>query len=478
MSAALKIAGEEWRYWLRSNLALAVIGLFAIILVSVSLLPALRMSAENAARELHQAEAEQTFLSQPDRHPHRMVHYGHYVFRAPVPLALFDPGLDSVTGQSMFLEGHRQNSATFSTSVASANLGSFSWLTPALVYQLLAPLLIILLGHGAIIREREAGALIPLLAQGVNGRTLILGKVLALLAFILLLLLPLIISALLSVAQGESLLAVMSLVGVYFLYLLVWAGLALLVSSSLNKRSSVVATLASFWLVLTLVLPAVAVNNSSNALPIAGKIESELAMLTENHELSDGHNVPDAAFDQLRTNLLIEYGVDRVEDLDVNIRGIVAQTAEETLTDSMNLYAENRMSQELQQANIVTNHGWITPVISIATASRAISGTDLEHYHSFLRQAEIVRYDFVQGLNKVHAEQLSYVVDINRSRDQESERQTRMDASNWQVLNEFRFEASNASERLSNASTSIIMLAVWVLGLCGLLAWVGGRLKP
>jgi len=122
-----------------------------------------------------------------------MVHYGHYLFRAPAPLAIFDPGLDAVTGQSIFLEGHRQNTAMFAESSASADFGGLARLTPALIYQLFAPLLIILLGHGALVRERESAVLAPLLALGVSGRTLIAGKVLALLSFTGLLLIPLII---------------------------------------------------------------------------------------------------------------------------------------------------------------------------------------------------------------------------------------------------------------------------------------------
>jgi len=478
MSAARIIAGEELRYWLRSKLALYIVALFVVILVSVSFLTALRIQAETTEREHHQSDAEQTFLAQPDRHPHRMVHYGHYVFRTPVPLAMFDPGLDSVTGKSMFLEGHRQNSATFSALEASADLGGLSWLTPAMIYQVFAPLLIILLGHGAIIREREAKTLAPLLAQGMPGRMLLAGKMLALFLFVLLLLVPLALNASLSLGSGESILAVASLVGVYFLYLSVWSGLTLLISSVLNKRSSVIATLAAFWLVLTLVLPAIAVNVSSSMSPLKGKIETELAMLNELKDLSDGHSASDSGFEQLRSKLFKEYGVDRVEDLEVNIRGIFSWNSEEKLTEAMNTYADKRIEGELRQASLLTAHGWLTPMLAVAYASRTLSGTDLEHYHRFLRQSEELRYEFVQGLNQVHSEQLSYTDDIKRNRDKESFDRTRMAASNWQLLDEFRFETASASARLTKAGSPIMMLVLWVIVLFALLVFVSERLRP
>ena len=180
MSSAVRIAKEEWRQWLRSRLAVLSLIVFTLLLLFTTALT--MIDAHEARHErLHQQEqAEETFLNQPDRHPHRMVHYGHYVFRAPPPLAIFDPGVDAVTGQSLFLEGHRQNSAMFADARAEARTGGFGALTPAMLYYLFLPLLIIALGHGVILREREARTLGPLLSQGVTGGRLYRGKLLAL----------------------------------------------------------------------------------------------------------------------------------------------------------------------------------------------------------------------------------------------------------------------------------------------------------
>lgn len=478
MNSALKIATDEWRYWLRSKLALAVVALFVVMLVSVSVLTMQRIQAESQERAHHQADSEETFLSQPDRHPHRMVHYGHYLFRAPMPLAVFDPGLDSVTGKTMFLEGHRQNSATFSASSSSADLGGLSWLTPALIYQLFAPLLVIVLGHGAIVRERESGTLATLFAQGLSGRTLIAGKLLALFLFVVLVLLPLVASVLVALGNGEGWLAAASLVGVYLAYLLIWVGVTLLASSVLRRRSAVIATLASAWLAVTLVLPAIAVSVAARAEPIAGKIETELTMLTDARGLSDGHDVDDSVYETVQASLLEEYGVDRVEDLKVNIRGVLAEKAEAELTETLNVYAERRMQAEVRQADLVAGHGWLSPALAVAVASRTLAGTDLEHYHRFLRQAEDIRIEFVQGLNRAHAEKLSYIDDINRNRDEESWERARIDAANWQVIEEFHFQPASGSLRLSNAGPSVSMLVAWLAVLSVLLAWIGGRLKP
>lgn len=478
MKQLLMIATAEWRYWLRSYLVIGAAALFGLLLVVTSLLTAVRMESETHERTHQQSEAEETFLDQPDRHPHRMVHYGHYVFRSPAPLALFDPGLDPVTGQSIFLEGHRQNSAMFAESGASADLGGLSWLTPALIYQLFAPLLIVLLGYGSIVREREAKVLAPLLAQGVSAHTLIFGKALAILSFALLLLAPMLISNLLALAKGEATLAVMSLLGVYFAYLAVWAMLTLFVSAMLKKRSEVLATLTALWIGITLVLPSIAVNIATQQAPLSGKIETDLTMLSDIRKLGDGHNANDPAFMQLRADLLKQYNVERVEDLPINYRGLVAMEGERKLTEVLNRYAATRMEGETQQAKRLSEYGWLTPALAIADASRRISGTDLEHYHRFLKEAEALRYAFIQGLNNAHVEHLSYQDDINRNKDAASWQRARVDSTNWQVLDTFVFEPASASTRLTHASQPITILIVWFIVILTGLFWSARRLTP
>ena len=211
MRMSLRIAKEEWRQWLRSRLAIISLAVFTLLLLFTTALT--MINAQEARHErLHlQEQSEETFLSQPDRHPHRMVHYGHYVFRAPPPLAMFDPGVDTVTGQSMFLEGHRQNSAMFADVRAEARTGGFGALSPAKIYHLFLPLLIIALGHAAVLREREARTLGPLLSQGISGPQLYGGKLLALTALIGVLSLPVLFSSTAASFSGETLISGLTL---------------------------------------------------------------------------------------------------------------------------------------------------------------------------------------------------------------------------------------------------------------------------
>lgn len=478
MKQILLIAASEWRYWLRSYLALGGAIVFLILIIATSIVSALRIDAQAHERHHQQAQAEETFLAQPDRHPHRMVHYGHYVFRAPAPLAIFDPGLDPVTGQSIFLEGHRQNTAMFAESAASTDFGGLSLLTPALVYQLFAPLIIILLGYSAVSREREAAVLTPLLSLGVSGTTLVLGKALALLALTLILLIPLIVSCSIAVISGESAAAVMLLFGMYWMYLVLWVVITLCFSVVLRKRSTVLAGLTGLWFVLTLVLPSVAVNIATSAAPLAGKIQTDLKMLADIRKLGDGHNANDPAFQKLRSDILKKYSVTRIEDLPVNFRGLVAMEGEQKLTKVLNEYAESRMTAEIRQEAYLAQYGWLTPALAIAFASRSMTGTDLEHYHRFQKEAEALRFSFVQGLNRAHVEHLSYQDDINRNKDEASGLRARVDASNWQVLDAFQFQTASLFERFAKAFAFVQIMLGWLLVMSGLLLWCSWRIKP
>ena len=107
--------------------------------------------------------------------------------------------------------------------------------------------------------------------------------------------------------------------------------------------------------------------------------------------------------------------------------------------------------------------GWLSPVIAVRDYSMAMAGTDLAAHHRFLREAEEVRFEFVQALNAVHANQVAYADDVNRSNDPDSERRSRASASNWRSLQDYRFEAEAPAARLQRAAAAATPLASWLL---------------
>lgn len=478
MSPVVRIAREEWRLWTRSWVVLMAALILAVLLAVTSALTAARVGDEAKKRTARQASAEQTFFAQPDRHPHRMVHYGHYAFRTPPPLAAFDPGVDAVTGQSIFLEGHRQNTAMFADARSSADLGGFAALNPANLYQLLLPLLLIIIGHGMVLRERESGTLAVMMAQGQSGLAIASGKALALAGVAGLFLLPIAMLAAYSVSAGEELLAAAMLVAGYALYLGVWAALVLAASLLVRQRSVALGLLVFAWLLIALVVPRIGINAGSAAVDAPGKIESDLVMLAQQRKLGDGHNAADPAFDALQRQVLEQYEAASIEELPVNWRGVVADYSETKLTNLMNEYAENRMQREAQQSRMVTLFGLASPTLAVGAASRTLAGTDLATHHRFMRESEALRFDFVQGLNDLHTTALSYADDAQRSSNPEAEARTRINAEAWRLLDTFRFIPDTASERVTRAGLPLALMLGWLVVLGCVITVSARRLKP
>ncbi|NJS14109.1 MAG: hypothetical protein HC788_05190 [Sphingopyxis sp.] len=151
------IAADEWRLMRRNRVAMLGLAMLLALSVIAALTAIAQRDNSDDIRARFQAQADQAFDGAPARHPHRMVHYGHFVFRPLPPLAAFDPGVDAFTGNTIYLEGHRQNSANFGDVRQSSLLVRFGQLTPAFVLQALAPLMLIFIGFGVVARERERG---------------------------------------------------------------------------------------------------------------------------------------------------------------------------------------------------------------------------------------------------------------------------------------------------------------------------------
>ncbi|WP_420934614.1 ABC transporter permease [Alteromonas sp. A081] len=478
MSVVKTICAEQWRYWLRTKVATTVLILGAVMTLAALLVNAFHIEEAAHVREHLQSKAEQSFKAQPDKHPHRMVHYGHYVFRTPTPLSIIEPGVDPYTGTAIFLEGHRQNNAMFAEQRQAAGLNRFSSLTPSFLALVLAPLFIILIGYGSVSREREAGTLTLLLSQGTTRWQLLFGKLLALCIASGVFLLPLLLACLyIALSSGSA--AVVALFSLsYAVYFLLWALVVTACSALMEKSSASFTVLIVIWMSACVLLPRLGSSIATNLAPSMGKLEADFKVEERLRSLGDGHDANDPAFNNLKAELLAKYNVNSVDDLPVNYRGVVAQYSEQRQAEVLNEFADNRMQQELEQARIARQFGWLSPAVAIRSISTVLAGTSLETHHRFLREAETLRLAFVQGLNKIHAEKLDYKLDMNRNASEEAADKAVVDSSNWSLLAEFNFEPEKPATRLSNATVYFLQLLFW-MGITVLLLRIAvRRLNP
>lgn len=477
LSPILTVAKDEWRYWVRSKLAITVLIVGLMLTLSSVIVTAFNMTALSHERSSLQDKAEQTFVEQPDRHPHRMVHYGHYAFRVPSPLSIIDPGVDSYTGNSIFLEGHRQNSAMFAEQKQSAGLSQLGSLSPAFIIQVFAPLLLCLIGYSSVSREHESQTFNYILSQGTSVFTLIMGKGLALLSVVGLIVFPIAISGVFAIYQGETTSVVVGLLFGYAFYLAVWSFIILLASTLFSKSSESFTVLVFLWLLFCIAIPRIASSVASTSVPSAGKLETDFAVIAELRKLGDGHNANDPAFTQLKASLLKQYNVDTVDELPINFRGAVASASEAELTQVLNRFAEQRMQAELEQTKIQRLFGWMSPMVAIRSLSMISAGTSIETHHRFIRETETLRFRFVQSLNNVHKEQLNYIDDINRNVDEVTWKKARVSADNWKMIEGFDFVIDSAKTRLNRGSSAFLQLFVWIAALLLFIRLIGRRFQ-
>lgn len=452
------IVGNEWRALLRNHVAVAAGALMLALTLAAILVSHERVRAVNAERARFQSTADAQWQAQPDRHPHRVVHYGHYVFRPLSPLAFFDFGVDPFTGHTLFLEGHRQNSANFSDAGQSSVLLRFGQLTPAFVLQVLTPLLVVFLAFGSVARERERGQLRLQLTQGVKGGTLLAGKLAAHAAIALLLAAPAFIAlgaiALLHDAVAAEALAMLA---AYALYLLVWAVGAVLVSAMLPRARDALLVLVGGWIVTTILLPRVMPDLATAGAAHPTRIETEAAIHERLQALGDSHDPDDPYFSRFKRDVLAKYGVSRVEDLPVNYGGLVMQEGERLTSELFDEFMRADYARQQRESATVQRAALLSPVLALRRMSTALAGTNLDSHARFLFEGEKYRYAFVQALNGLHTTEIKY----------ENDRDQRVDREHWDHTPRFGYAAEPfGTVAARHAWPVFALLGGWLLALC------------
>lgn len=461
MNATRLIARDELRLMARNRVAVIA----CVLLVLLTMVAAASSWAHQRGiadlRARHQHAAEDAFNAQPDRHPHRMVHYGTFIFRPLSALAAFDPGVDAFTGNSMFLEGHRQNTANFGDVSQSSLLVRFGQLTPAFVLQALAPLLLIFLGYGAIARETEAGTLRVLMMQGAARGQIVRGKLRALGAVALLVALPALLGlAALTGQPGAAFLPMAAIALGYGAWLLLWVVVIVLVSTLAHRSRDALLALIAIWAVTVVLLPRVAPDIAGAAVPLQNRIQTDVAIARDLRALGDAHNPSDPHFAAFKQSVLQRYGVTQVEDLPVNYKGLLGMEGERITSSLFDRYSRASYDAQAKQNTIVSAVGAVSPAIALRSLSMAAAGTDFAAHRSFLEQAEAYRYDLVQRLNRLQAEGVSYANDT--ASDAGADQRKRIEASNWEAMPDFTYRASDGAALAARALPGLGAVLGWL----------------
>ena len=449
-SAVAAIARAEFALLVRRRSYGVLLALFAVLLALAAILGAVRQNRERAQQAEYQTLVRAQWTGQPDRHPHRVAHYGTFAFKPVGPLAAYDPGVESFAGRIQYLEAHRQNAANFAEAGALSAAFRLGELSPAFIVQLLLPLLVIVLGHRLVAEDRESGRLRLLLAQGVSPRTLLFGKTLGLLAaaapFLALAAL-----ATLPVLSASTLprLALIALAAA--LHTAGWIAFTLWISSRLPTATRALAVLVACWIAQGIVIPRAAAALAAATYPLPSSSEFNARLAADTRALGDSHNPNDPTFAQLRAETLARYGVTRVEDLPVNYGAIVMARGEELSAAVFARHYDELAALMHRQETLVHGAALLAPGLGLRAVSAAAAGTDLGAQLKVHRDVEAHRFAFVQKLNQLHRDEIRFVGD----RDQ------RLGSATWSAFPDFHAVAPSLRDALRDSGPAWLALLLW-----------------
>ena len=421
---------------------------------------------QNAIRASYQQQARQDWLSNPDKHPHRMAHYGHFAFRPKSPLSLFDFGMESFLGSTIYLEAHKQNAVNFSEAGFSTGMLRFGEISMAMVLQVLLPLLIFFLGFGTIASERENGTLKIVLSQGVSWRQLIVGKSMGLVAVTMTLFVPVVVvTGLLWVVglggriTGDETTRLLLLVGAYFAYLVIFCVLAVFVSAVSRTAKTALVSLIGLWLMLTIVLPRASQALGSYLYPAPSKVKFFADIQRDVLREGDSHNASDPHFKAIKDSLLATYRISSVEQLPFNFSGFIMAEGERISAGTYNGHFGDILTIYARQNSFSKAVAFVNPFMAIKNLSMALSGTDYGSYVDFQRQAEQYRYDMAQKMNGLQMEFIS------NQKPGPTDKPVQIDHKHWKDVPQFVYRSPGVGAALRGEWISVLALVFWLVGL-------------
>lgn len=393
---------------------------------------------------------------QQEKNPHSAAHFGTWLFKPFTFLSLYDNGLNNFTGTSYRVEAHKQHEVNFSTVQDTDSQLRFGELSPALVFQLLVPLLIIILAHGSVSSERENNTLRLVTVQGGKTVGLLWGKILGNYFIILLIVLP----ALLIILFGawvfkEPMLFTRSLAfcSAYLLYFFIITAFTVLISAWCKRSAASLFVNLGAWIICCILLPRITTWWADEAAPLPSRYAF-------NRKVQEGYNKGlgnDGGFrdraKRYEQQVLAQYKVDAISKLPVVFSGLAMQYGEDYHSMVYQKIAAETDSVIRRQQNLLEAAALFNPFLAIQQVSMGVSGTDYFHHLDFHQQARQYRDEFIRMLN----------VELARNGGASNSYDYKVGAAYFKKSIPFHWQLPTAANALSWHALSWLSLAGWVL---------------
>lgn len=438
-----------------------------LALLAVAVLAGARYQRDLVAQQRSAQSTEQSrWYKQPPKNPHSAAHYGVYAFKPRLAPAFLDPGIEPYTGVAVWIEAHKQNDMLFRPAEDATLAQRFGDLTVALVFQVMLPLVIVLLAFNAFAGERERGTLRQLLALGLRPRDLVVGKMLGVTAALGLIVVP-------ALALGAAALALsgpatgtarfVPLAAIYVLYLGVFLLLSLAASARARTPRGALVVLLGFWALNCLVAPRALAAVAGRLHPLPEPVAFKARMKAE---LGDPHGAP-ARLQETVAALLKQHGVARPEDLPVNVRGLQLQLGEEHGYEIYDRYFGQLFDRMEAQNRTLQRAAAAFPLLGVQALSSALAGTDFTQHRDFVRASETYR----RRVQKIMNDEIT-------ARPLQAGEVHLADHHLWEKVPAFRYEPPGLGTLLAQHALPLALLVAWFAAATGFALRSTAALRP
>jgi ABC-2 type transport system permease protein len=457
------------RWWRDGRLRAALVATAAALVLATSWATAGDI-ARSDARVAAMQQARTAWESTGDVHPHRMAHFGDFVFRPSGPLARLDRGVQARLGKVLRVEAHHQGAPFRSDASEAGSLARFDRLDAAFLLQVLVPLLLVFLGGTGLAIDRQTGRLELALVQGARASALLGGRLLALWGVGLALLALVVLASLGTsiVLDGDGLVAdrLLAFLLVHALFFAVVSAGILAAALWLREARGALVALLAAWVLGTSVAPRATAGLATALVPLPSQDAFQAGLRQAREAGPDGHNPMDARLDALKAEVLAKYGVDTVEELPIDFGGMRMQADEDFGNQVWDAHYGALADQMRRQSSVVTLAGLANPFQAVDVLSMALAGTDTAHDIDFQQQAEAYRRGLVASLNDEHTHGRAKVGESGASV-----------ASFYAGLDGFTYAPPTVDQALQPRLLALVGLTGWWVLLSSLLARGAARLE-
>lgn len=474
-SIIIQIARHYWKSLFKTKSIYAVIAMVVVILCYAAYSGFKSYTVQNDIRSHYQQMARQSWESNPDKHPHRMAHYGSFAFRLRHPLSMFDFGMESFTGNAVYLEAHKQNTVNFSEASFSTGLLRFGEISMAMLLQSIIPLAIFFLGFAAIATERENGTLKILLTQGAGWKEILAGKSLGIMGVAMLFFIPVAVVAgalLIFCPAGTDgwIRYIVTMVGYTFFYAAIAVITAVVSATSPTAKDSLI-RLLGIWLFFVILMPKTTQALGKYIYPAPARVAFEAAIEQDVIRQGDSHNPDDPHYKAIKDSLLRAYRVDSVQQLPFNYSGFVMREGERLSAAAYNHHLTALLQTYHDQNSLTRITALVNPYIAIRNISMALSGTDFISYVDFQKQAEAYRYNMAQAMNEF---QMEY---ISNEKPAPGAKPHTISHEHWKEFPDFQHRFLPIATALRSEAWSIASLVLWVVASIALIVILSKKIK-